>query len=186
MAGALAAFSGLSVKGLIAMDVGASTGGFTDCILRAGCARVYAVDVGYGQLVWSVAEDERVIVLDRVNIRSLDPALVPDPIQLFVVDCSFISLTKVLPALPAFAADVANIVALVKPQFEVGRGNVGKGGIVRDEPARERAIAAVVERAHALGYESVQRSPSVLSGRGGNREEFVWLRWSGGGYSPRE
>jgi 23S rRNA (cytidine1920-2'-O)/16S rRNA (cytidine1409-2'-O)-methyltransferase len=176
--GALDAFASLVVRDRVAMDVGASTGGFTDRLLQAGCARLYAVDVGYGQLAWSIARDPRVIVLDRQNIRTMETALVPDPIELFVVDCSFISLTKVLPELPRFAAPQADVVALIKPQFEVGRAAVGKGGIVRDDTAREGAITGVVAHAESLGFALIDRSPSVVHGRGGNREEFVWLRYS--------
>src|SRR5690348_1676014 len=129
----------ISPTDTVCMDVGASTGGFTDCLLQAGATRVYAIDVGYGQLAWKLAHDARVVVLDRQNIRDLAPTQIPERIDLAVADCSFISLTKVLPHLPAFLRMRADVIALVKPQFEVGRELVGKGGIVRDDALREAA-----------------------------------------------
>jgi len=129
------------VAGVVAVDVGASTGGFSDCLLQRGAARVYCVDVGHGQLAWKVASDPRVRVLDGVNMRLARPDLLPEPADIVVIDVSFISLRLVLPALPPLARPGAPVVALVKPQFEVGRADVGKGGIVRDEAARARALA---------------------------------------------
>ncbi len=175
--GALDSFSGLEVAGRVAMDVGASTGGFTDCLLQAGAAQVFAVDVGYGQLVWKLSQDPRVVVLDRENIRSLSPDKVTAPVSLAVMDCSFISLRKVLAPLPKFLAPEADVVALVKPQFEVGREGVGKGGIVRDPALRQRAQEDVVEAAQALGFALEDRCISPILGREGNEESFVWLRW---------
>lgn len=177
--GALDAFSSLSVMGRVAMDVGASTGGFTDCLLQAGVRRVYAVDVGYGQMAWKLAQDDRVCVLDRENIRTLEPARVPEAVSLAVADCSFISLRKVLEPLPRFLEAGADVVALVKPQFEVGPEGVGKGGIVRDPALRERAQREVVAAAQALGFRLEGTCPSPIRGREGNEESFVWLRWSG-------
>ena len=175
--GALAAFAGLDVRGKVAMDVGASTGGFTDCLLQAGAARVHAVDVGYGQLAWKLASDPRVVVHERTNIRALDPAAIGEPIEVVVIDCSFISLTKVLPALPPFLAARADLVALVKPQFEVGPERVGKGGIVRDAAAQEDALRGVEAAAAALGMAARGRCDSPILGRDGNRELLLWLTW---------
>jgi len=171
------------VAGAVCMDVGASTGGFTDCLLQAGAARVYAIDVGYGQLAWKLAEDQRVVVLDRQNIRKLEPAQISEPIDVVVADCSFISLTKVLPHLPAFlrgrdqGAEGAALVVLVKPQFEVGRERVGKGGVVRDDAARGAALAQVEASAEALGFEVRGHLASPIAGREGNREWLLGLRW---------
>lgn len=169
--------AGLQVAGRICMDVGASTGGFTDCLLQAGAAKVYAVDVGYGQLAWKLASDPRVVVLDRQNIRSLEPEQIGEAVELVVADCSFISLTKVLPHLPPLLAARAELVVLVKPQFEVGRERVGKGGIVRDEGARAEALAGVEAAAEALGFAVVDSVTSSIAGREGNREWLLWLRW---------
>ncbi|HEY6012208.1 MAG TPA: TlyA family RNA methyltransferase, partial [Nitrospirota bacterium] len=132
----------VEVTDKVALDVGASTGGFTDCLLQHGCRRVYAVDVGYGQLAWKLRQDPRVIAIDRVNIRDMAPALIPELVDLAVIDVSFISLDKVLPSVLRFLKPGSELIALIKPQFEVGRAQVGKGGIVRDEAAR----AASVER----------------------------------------
>ena len=176
--GGLDRFAALAVRGRVAMDIGASTGGFTDCLLQAGVARVYAVDVGYGQLAWRLRQDPRVVVLDRSNIRTLAPARVGEPVTLVVADCSFISLTKVLPAVPAFLAPQADVVALIKPQFEVGPGQVGKGGIVREAELREAARAAVLAVAVQLGFVAVDTCDSPISGQDGNLEFLVWLRWA--------
>jgi 23S rRNA (cytidine1920-2'-O)/16S rRNA (cytidine1409-2'-O)-methyltransferase len=174
--GALETFS-LDPEGAVCLDVGASTGGFTDCLLQAGAARVYALDVGYGQLAWKLARDERVVVIDRQNIRELRPEQIPEPIDLAVADCSFISLTKVLPHLPPVLRPGAELVVLVKPQFEVGRERVGKGGIVRDEDARAEALATVEARARELGFEVRGHTLSPIAGREGNREWLLWLRF---------
>lgn len=175
--GALDSFAGLEVRGRVAMDIGASTGGFTDCLLQAGVARVYAVDVGYGQLAWKLSQDPRVVVLDRTNIRTLAPARVGEPVTLVVADCSFISLTKVLPAVPAFLAPRADVVALIKPQFELGPGKIGKGGVVREQEAREEARAAVLAAAAALGFSLRATCDSPISGQDGNVEFLAWLAW---------
>jgi 23S rRNA (cytidine1920-2'-O)/16S rRNA (cytidine1409-2'-O)-methyltransferase len=168
---------GLEVRDRVCLDVGASTGGFTDCLLQAGAAKVHAVDVGYGQLAWKLAADPRVVVHDRQNIRKLKPEQLGEPIDLAVADCSFISLTKVLPHLPPLLRAGADVVALVKPQFEVGAERVGKGGVVRDAEAREAALADVEAAAQSLGFEPRGHLPSPITGREGNLEWLVWLRW---------
>ena len=176
LAGALAAFvpAGLVVEGRSCLDAGASTGGFTDVLLRAGAAHVVAADVGYGQLAWSLRTDPRVTVMDRVNVRTLD-RVSPVP-GLVVADLSFISLTLVLPALVGCAAPDADFVLLVKPQFEVGKGRVGAGGVVRETTDRSAAVHRVTAAAGqlGLGVEGVTASP--LPGPAGNVEYFVWLR----------
>ena len=169
----------VEVEGAVCMDVGASTGGFTDCLLQAGAARVYAIDVGYGQLAWKLVNDPRVVIMDRQNIRKLAPAQIPETIDLAVADCSFISLTKVLPHVPPFLRPGAELVALVKPQFEVGRERVGKGGVVRDDDARRSALSTVEACAATLGFEVCGHMPSPIAGREGNREWLAWLRWKG-------
>jgi 23S rRNA (cytidine1920-2'-O)/16S rRNA (cytidine1409-2'-O)-methyltransferase len=176
--GALDHFDGLDVRDKVAMDVGASTGGFSDCLLQAGTKRVFAIDVGYGQLAWKLAQDSRVEVLDRQNIRELSPDQIDQPIELVVADCSFISLKLVLPCLPPFLATGAQVVALVKPQFEVGPERVGKGGIVRDVAAREDALTRVRDTAIGLGFQVVDECESVLPGKEGNVEFFTWLSWN--------
>ena len=174
--GALAAFTGLTVAGRRCLDAGASTGGFTDVLLRAGAAHVVAVDVGYGQLAWSLRNDPRVTVLERVNVRQLRPEQVAPAPELVTADLSFISLTLVLPALVASAAPEADFVLLVKPQFEVGRGNVGAGGVVRDPGQRAAAVAAVAAAALAAGLGVAGIVASPLPGPSGNVEYFLWLR----------
>jgi len=179
--GALAAF-GLSVAGRVAMDVGASTGGFTDCLLQHGVERVYAVDVGYGQLAWSLRQDPRVVVIERTNIRTMAtgaPGAVPERVGLVTADVSFISLRLVLPVLRAWLADAADLLVLVKPQFEVGRGQVGRGGVVRDPALRESALRQVAAAAVEAGYRVAASAPSVLPGPKGNQEYFLWLQWDG-------
>jgi 23S rRNA (cytidine1920-2'-O)/16S rRNA (cytidine1409-2'-O)-methyltransferase len=179
LAGALDVFAAsqppLEVESRRALDAGASTGGFTDVLLRRGAAHVVAVDVGYGQLAWSVRSDPRVTVLDRTNVRDLTLDLVGEPAGLVVADLSFISLTTVLPALRAVTTPDADYVLMVKPQFEVGRGNVGSGGVVRDPALRAGAIRTVAAAAltHGLGVRGVTASP--LPGPAGNVEYFLWL-----------
>jgi 23S rRNA (cytidine1920-2'-O)/16S rRNA (cytidine1409-2'-O)-methyltransferase len=176
LAGALAVFGprGLVVAGRSGLDAGASTGGFTDVLLRAGTAHVVAVDVGYGQLAWSLRTNPRVTVMDRVNVRTLDH-VTPVP-GLVVADLSFISLTLVLPALVACAAPDADFVLLVKPQFEVGKGRVGAGGVVRDSADRADAVRRVTSAAAQLGLGVLGVTASPLPGPAGNVEYFVWLR----------
>jgi len=167
---------GIDPHGLTALDVGASTGGFTDCLLQRGAAHVTCVDVGHGQLDWKVASDPRVRVIDRTNIRTAPPDLLPAPVDLVVIDVSFISLRLVLPALPPFAKPGAPVIALVKPQFEVGRADVGKGGIVRDEAARARALGEVRAAAGVLGFEVGPDTVSPITGGKGNVEFLLLLR----------
>jgi 23S rRNA (cytidine1920-2'-O)/16S rRNA (cytidine1409-2'-O)-methyltransferase len=174
LAGALDTF-GIDVSGLTALDVGASTGGFTDCLLRRGARRVTAVDVGYGQLAWSLRTDPRVTVLERTNARTLDANGLPEVPNLATIDVSFISLALVLHAVAAVLAPGGGIVALVKPQFEVGRGQVGKGGVVRDPALRASAVAGVRAAAVGLGLEVRGEAESELPGPKGNREVFLWL-----------
>ena len=165
----------LDVAGRRALDVGASTGGFTDCLLQRGAAHVVALDVARGVLDWRLRTDERVTVLERVNARALDPDALPYRPDLVVVDVSFISLTKVLPAVVAAAADRFDALAMVKPQFEVGRDRVGKGGVVRDAGERRRALLEVAGAAAALPAAVLGFASSGLPGPKGNRETFVWL-----------
>ena len=175
LAHALATF-GVDARGLVALDVGASTGGFTDCLLQSGAARVYCIDVGYGQLDAKIANDPRVVIHDRTNIRNAPPDLLPERVQLAVVDVSFISLGLVLPALPPLLRPGAPVIALVKPQFEVGRARIGKGGIVRDAAARADALVGVAATARALGYEVLGDTVSPITGGKGNVEFLLNLR----------
>jgi 23S rRNA (cytidine1920-2'-O)/16S rRNA (cytidine1409-2'-O)-methyltransferase len=177
LAGALAAFRGLTVAGKRCLDAGASTGGFTDVLLRAGAAHVVAVDVGYGQLAWSLQSDERVTVMDRTNVRELTPELIGgDLVDLVVGDLSFISLGLVLPALARCAAPDADLVLMVKPQFEIGKERLGSGGVVRSPELRAETIRQVAGQAweSGLGVRAVAASP--LPGPSGNVEYFLWLR----------
>ena len=176
LAGALAAFPALRVAGRRCLDAGASTGGFTDVLLRAGAAHVTAVDVGYGQLAWALRTDERVTVLDRVNVRQLRPEQVAPAPDLVTADLSFISLGLVLPALIACASPDADFVLLVKPQFEVGKDRVGSGGVVRDPELRREAAAAVASAAAGRGLGAAGVVASPLPGPSGNVEYFLWLR----------
>jgi 23S rRNA (cytidine1920-2'-O)/16S rRNA (cytidine1409-2'-O)-methyltransferase len=165
----------LEVAGRRALDVGASTGGFTDCLLQAGVDHVVAVDVAYGELAWQLRSDPRVTVIERCNARSLRPEDLPYPPDLIVIDVSFISLTKVLPAVLACAADRFDCLAMIKPQFEVGRGQVGKGGVVRSADDRRRALVDVASAARELGASVRGYASSGLAGPKGNLETFVWL-----------
>jgi 23S rRNA (cytidine1920-2'-O)/16S rRNA (cytidine1409-2'-O)-methyltransferase len=176
LAGALAAFDGLQVAGRRCLDAGASTGGFTDVLLRNGAAHVTAVDVGYGQLAWALRSDERVTVLDRVNIRQLQPEQVAPAPDVVTADLSFISLGLVLPALVRCATPDADFLLLVKPQFEVGKDRVGAGGVVRDPVLRREAVSAVAAAAAALGLGVAGLVASPLPGPAGNVEYFLWLR----------
>ncbi len=175
LAGALETF-GLDPVGCVALDVGASTGGFTHCLLMHGARLVYAVDVGYGQLAWELQQDSRVVVMDRTNIRSLTLADFPETINFCVIDVSFISLEKVLPAVHPLLSAGASVVALVKPQFEVGRRNVGKGGIVRDEKKQQEALEKIIRSAEEVGFDFQQKMISPITGQKGNREFLVSLQ----------
>jgi 23S rRNA (cytidine1920-2'-O)/16S rRNA (cytidine1409-2'-O)-methyltransferase len=166
---------GLKVDGAQALDVGASTGGFTDCLLQRGAAHVVALDVAYGELAWRLRNDPRVTVIERCNARSLRADLLPYAPGLIVVDVSFISLAKVLPAVLACAAPRFDCLALIKPQFEVGREAVGSGGVVRDSGQRRAALEAVGRFGLGLGVSVLGYASSGLPGPKGNRETFVWL-----------
>lgn len=172
LAGALDSFD-LDVEGRIALDVGASTGGFTDCLLQRGAERVYALDVGYNQLAWSLRQDPRVVVHERLNIRDAPLDLLPERVDLIVVDVSFISLHLVLPAAMAFADVECDLVALIKPQFEVGPERVGKGGIVRDEKARGEAVESIRALIKTLGLIERGISAAVITGTKGNQEFLI-------------
>ena len=165
-------------SGKIALDIGASTGGFTDVLLRRGAARVYAIDVGYGQLAWSIRQDPRVVVLERTNVRNMALALVPEPCDLAVIDVSFISLTLVLPRVAELLRPPAGkpIVALVKPQFEAGRDQVGKGGVVRDEAVRRGAVDKIRAWASSHGFAAGDDVESPITGPAGNVETLLLLR----------
>ena len=169
---------GISVEGKLAMDVGASTGGFTDVMLRRGAKAVIAMDVGYGQLALKLRQDPRVTVLDRMNIRLASPDDLPHVPELVTIDTSFISLRLVIPPVLALIAPRAEIVALIKPQFEVGKGKVGKGGIVRDEKLRHEAVARIVEFAQSIGLTVVGTIESPIEGAAGNREFLALMKFS--------
>jgi 23S rRNA (cytidine1920-2'-O)/16S rRNA (cytidine1409-2'-O)-methyltransferase len=178
LAGALDAWgtTGPPVFGRRCLDAGASTGGFTDVLLRRGAGRVVAVDVGYGQLAWSLRTDPRVVVLDRTNVRDLTPEVIGGPVALVVADLSFISLALVLPALVGCAGPDADLVLLVKPQFEVGRARLGRGGVVRDPGLRVAAVTSVAAAAGGVGLGVAGVTASPLPGPAGNVEYFLWLR----------
>jgi 23S rRNA (cytidine1920-2'-O)/16S rRNA (cytidine1409-2'-O)-methyltransferase len=166
---------GLIVAGRRCIDAGASTGGFTDVLLREGAGHVVAVDVGYGQLAWSLQSDDKVTVLDRTNVRDLTPDVIGEPVELVVADLSFISLRLVLPALAACTTPGADLVLMVKPQFEVGKDLVGKGGVVRDPRLRAQAVRDVADAAAALSLGAAGVTASPLPGPSGNVEYFLWL-----------
>jgi 23S rRNA (cytidine1920-2'-O)/16S rRNA (cytidine1409-2'-O)-methyltransferase len=171
----------IDVAGRHALDVGASTGGFTDCLLKRGAAHVVALDVAYGQLDWSLRSDERVTVIERANARALQRNDLPYGPDLIVIDVSFISVAKVLPAVLACAADAFDCLAMIKPQFEVGRAGVGKGGVVRDTDLRRGALVAVGHAGQDLGAAVLGYASSGLPGPKGNLETFVWLAEGGRG-----
>ncbi|MCL5421311.1 MAG: TlyA family RNA methyltransferase [Nitrospirae bacterium] len=166
----------VNLDGVTAMDVGSSTGGFTDCMLQRGAKKVYCIDVGYGQLAWSLRNDPRVILLERTNIRHLERERIPDLIDFATIDVSFISLQKVIPKVMEFLGERGEILALVKPQFEVGKGEVGKGGVVRDEEKRMAAVKAIETFAVGTGLRSMGTFLSPVPGQKGNREYFLYLR----------
>ena len=188
LAGALAVFGpmGFSVAGRRCLDAGASTGGFTDVLLRNGAAQVVAVDVGYGQLAWSLQSDDRVVVHDRTNIRELTPELIGGPVDVVVGDLSFISLALVLDALLGATREDGDLALMVKPQFEVGKDKVGKGGVVRDLGLRVAAVTGVVEAAARRGWGARAVTTSPLPGPSGNVEYFVWLRHGPGPVGEEE
>ncbi len=180
LAGALDAF-GYEPSGKVVADFGASTGGFTDCLLQRGAARVFAIDVGYGQLHHKLRKDERVVVMERCNARHLKQADLPEPVDLVVIDASFIGLEKLLPAARALLRTDGEVLGLVKPQFQVGHGKVGKGGVVRDPEHRREAIVSLVADAEQLGFKLVAEADSVITGPKGNQETFIRLRRSAEG-----
>lgn len=185
LAGALDAF-GIDPQGRVAVDVGSSTGGFTEVLLERGAARVYAVDVGRAQLHERLRRDPRVVVLERINARRLSPELIPELCSLAVMDVSFISVLKILPALKSTLAQDADLIVLVKPQFEVGRGQVGKGGLVKDPALQRQALARVALSSRQLGYAVLGACASSVSGATGNREFFLRLRAAGAGLAADE
>ena len=170
---------GIDVRGLVVLDVGASTGGFTDCLLQRGARRVFAVDVGYGQLAWKLRTDERVVSLEKTNIRYLAPELLPEIPRMAVIDASFISLDKVLPNTAALIGERGVIIALIKPQFEVGRGEVGKGGVVRDPQKHREVTDAVRLLAEGLGLAVAGVTESPILGPKGNREFLICMMKGG-------
>lgn len=163
----------INMSGKTALDVGASTGGFTDCLLQHGASKVYAVDVGYGQMAWKIRQDKRVVVIERTNIRDIDPSLIPEPVDIIVIDVSFISLEKVIPAIIKFFKPGGNLIALIKPQFEIGREQVGKGGIVRNEAARKSAVDRVANFIRSNGFEVKGLVQSPVTGQDGNVEFLI-------------
>lgn len=176
--GALEVFKplGLTIEGKRCLDAGASTGGFTDVLLREGAREIAAVDVGYGQLVWALQSDNRVHVFDRTNVRTMEPAAIGGKVELVVSDLSFISLKVVMPSLTRACEREGDIVLMIKPQFEVGRENLGKKGVVRDPVLHADAVLRVCESAQLLGWGTRALAPSPLPGPAGNVEYFCWLR----------
>ncbi|MCE5211658.1 MAG: TlyA family RNA methyltransferase [Deltaproteobacteria bacterium] len=175
LAGALKEFN-LAAKGIVALDVGASTGGFTDCLLQSGARKVYALDVGYGQLAWKLREDRRVVVIERTNIRYYDGAELDEAIDLAVIDASFISLKTVLPAVLKLLGDKAQILALIKPQFEVAKSEVGEGGVVRNSIIHDRVVRDIRDFCESLELDVEGTCASPVLGPAGNREFFILAR----------
>ena len=163
-------------SGMVCLDIGASTGGFTDCLLQRGAEKVYAVDVGYGQLDLKIRNNPKVVVIEKTNARYLRPEDIPDKAALAVIDVSFISLAKILPAVFDLLSEGGQVAALVKPQFEAGREQVGKGGIVRDENTRNEVLSKVIKEAESIGFNFVASCDSPISGADGNREFLIHLR----------
>ena len=176
LAGALDVFTEVVIDGKVCLDAGASTGGFTDVLLRRGARKVIAVDVGYGQLAWELRSNEKVVILDRTNIRHLTGEMVGDDVDIVVADLSFISLSLVLPALAAVSKSSADFLLMVKPQFEVGRERLGAGGVVRDPALRRSAVLDVAQSAYNVGLGTMGIAASPLPGPAGNVEYFLWLR----------
>jgi len=175
LAGALDAFQ-IPLTGRICADLGASTGGFTDCLLQYGVARVYAIDVGYGQLAYTLREDPRVISMERTNARYVE--ILPEPVDLVVIDASFISLHLLLPVLKSWLTPSADVIALIKPQFEAGRDDVGKGGVVRDHKIHRRVLADTLQFSQNIGFTTCGLILSPLKGPAGNIEFLAWLGWN--------
>jgi 23S rRNA (cytidine1920-2'-O)/16S rRNA (cytidine1409-2'-O)-methyltransferase len=170
--------TGIDVRGMIALDIGASTGGFTDCLLQHGARKVYAVDVGYGQLYWRLRQDARVVSRERVNARYLTHEIIPEPPDIVVIDVSFISLEKILPAVIALLRPGTPILCLVKPQFEAGRRDVPRGGVVRDPRVHQRVLQRLTAFCQKSNLAVLDTSPSPLLGTSGNVEYFLFLRFA--------
>lgn len=166
----------ISLKDKIAMDVGSSTGGFTDCMLQNGAKKVYCIDVGYGQLAWKLRQDKRVVLLERTNIRYLEKEKIPDDIDIATIDVSFISLTKVIPKVLEFLKNQGEIIALIKPQFEVGKGEVDKGGIVKDEAKRLMSVEGLKKIFNELGLFIIGIMQSPIAGQKGNIEYLIYMK----------
>jgi 23S rRNA (cytidine1920-2'-O)/16S rRNA (cytidine1409-2'-O)-methyltransferase len=166
----------MDCTGWVCLDVGSSTGGFTDCLLQHGAARVFAVDVGYGQLAWSLRTDTRVKVIERTNIRKMDPALITEPVDLVTIDASFISLKIVVPSILRYLKPQGSILALIKPQFEAGKGKVGKGGVIGDPMLRNKIIDNLRQFFTKLSLTCGPVIPSPILGPKGNQEFIIWLR----------
>ncbi|HDD35663.1 MAG TPA: TlyA family RNA methyltransferase [Candidatus Desulfofervidus auxilii] len=166
----------INVKDKVALDVGASTGGFTDCLLKHGAKKVYAVDVGYGLLDWQLRQDKRVTVIERQNIRYLPKEKIPEPIDIVTIDVSFISVKKVIPKIIEFLRKNGEIIVLIKPQFEVGKNKVGKGGIVRDEKLQRKAVSEILEFCQKIGLQVIGVIPSPILGAKGNQEYLAYIK----------
>ena len=185
LAAALETFS-IDPQGVICLDVGCSTGGFTDCLLQRGATRVYAVDVGYGQFDWRLRQDPRVVLIERTNIRYIDRSSIPESVDLVVIDVSFISLTKVLPPIIQFLSPGAVVLALVKPQFEVGKGQVGRGGIVREETLRQDVLQRIVRFATETGLQMMRTLDCPIKGKKGNHEILANFRFNSSLHGMKE
>ncbi|MCK5427261.1 MAG: TlyA family RNA methyltransferase, partial [Thermodesulfovibrionia bacterium] len=168
----------IDVRGTVVMDIGASTGGFTDCLLQHGAEKIFAVDVGYGQLAWTLRKDKRVVTLEKTNIRHLEQDAITDAIDIATIDVSFISLLKVIPRVSQFLTPEGTIIALIKPQFEVERKDIGKGGVVREEKKRQEVIDKIIKNVCQLGFEVKGVMQSPLVGPKGNIEYFIYIKRS--------
>ncbi len=166
---------GISAAGKVAMDVGSSTGGFADCLLEHGAAKVYCIDVGYGQLAWKLRQDPRIVLIERTNIRYLEREKIPEPIDLVTIDVSFISLVKVVPRVLEFLQPGGEMIALIKPQFEVGKGEVDKGGVIKDAAKRQRAVVQVQEALESMGLKTIGIMESPVRGQKGNVEYLIYM-----------
>ena len=166
----------VNLRSAVCLDIGASTGGFTDCLLQHGAQRVYAVDVGYGQLAWKLRQDDRVIVIERTNARQISHQQIPEDVDLVTIDVSFISLRLIVPAVLPLLKPVGNIIALIKPQFEVGKGQVGKGGVVKDKRLHDDVILSLCSFFESIGLKCSRVVPSPILGPKGNKEFLVFLR----------
>jgi 23S rRNA (cytidine1920-2'-O)/16S rRNA (cytidine1409-2'-O)-methyltransferase len=166
----------IDVKNRVAMDIGASAGGFTDCLLQRGAVKVYAIDVGYGQFSWKLRNDSRICLLEKTNIRYLDKQRIPDRIDISTIDVSFISLSKVIPKVSEFLAPHGEIVALIKPQFEAGKKDVGKGGVVKSEKIRIQVIDRIKRESEEIGFNVIGTTTSPIKGPKGNVEYLIYLK----------